>query len=315
MLPICVLASMRRRRSRSPQEPFRQRYSSRGQPQGDGRARIKCIHHHLRLVKLEKHSAIPSAVPPSARFVSPEAARSVAKKVGETAGHALNISCQIARSWREISVAFAICVVVALSIRGGDVILRTDAGVALSMASEEALEAHRWDCVAVVLDYVFDAPYAWGIASALRLLPALWSSLLATPSLAAVARWAARSSADGLFVPVEECLPFFDENLTAILWPGIEDATACGRGLVYCVLAGPRPFLALYRYELAMVVDETIAITAGLAFATVRGPNFLRNYFALFAVKVAGIRVPRDRNHGYFVSQLLGLGAMLAGIP
>jgi hypothetical protein len=224
-----VLASMRRRRSRSPQEPFRQRYSSRGQPQGDGRARIKCIHHHLRLVKLEKHSAIPSAVPPSARFVSPEAARSVAKKVGETAGHALNISCQIARSWREISVAFAICVVVALSIRGGDVILRTDAGVALSMASEEALEAHRWDCVAVVLDYVFDAPYAWGIASALRLLPALWSSLLATPSLAAVARWAARSSADGLFVPVEECLPFFDENLTAILWPGIEDATVSAR--------------------------------------------------------------------------------------
>lgn len=295
---------MRRRRSRSPQEPFRQRYSSRGQLQGDGRARIKCIHHHLRLAKLVKHSAIPSAVPPSARIVSPEAARSVAKKVGETAGHALDISCQIARSWREISVALAICVVVALSIPPQH-----------PMASEEALEAHRWDCVAVVLDYVFDAPYAWGIASALRLLPALWSSLLASPSLAAVALWAARSSADGLFVPVEECLPFFDENLTAILWPGIEDATACGRGLVYCVLAGPRPFLALYRYELAMVVDETIAITAGLAFATVRGRNFLRNYLALYAVKVAGIRVPCDRNHGYFVSQLLGLGAMLAGIP
>ena len=140
-------------------------------------------------------------------------------------------------------------------------------------------------------------------------------------------------------MPVEECQPFFDENLTAVLWPGIEDATvsartpppphplnlltvhaashsqACARGLVYCVLAGPRPILALYRYELAMVVDETIAITAGLAFATVRGRNFLRNYFALYAVKVAGIRVPRDPNHGYFVSQLLGLGAMLAGIP
>ena len=210
------MASMRRRRSRSPQEPFRLRSSSRGQLQGDGRARIKCIYHHLRLAKLVKHSAIPSAVPPSARIVSPEAARSVAKKVGETAGHALDISCQIARSWREISVALAICVVVALSIPP-------------RMASEEALEAHRWDCVAVVLDYVFDAPYAWGIASALRLLPALWSSLLASPSLAAVALWAARSSADGLFVPVEECLPFFDENLTAILWPGIEDATVSAR--------------------------------------------------------------------------------------
>lgn len=287
---------------------------------------MKCSHQHLRLAKLEKHSAIPSAVPPSARYVSPEAARSVAQKVGETAGHALDISCQIAESWREISVALAICVVVALSIPP-------------RMASEEALEAHRWDCVAVVLDYVFDAPYAWGIASALRLLPALWSGLLTSPSLAAVARWAARSSADGLFVPVEECQPFFDENLTAVLWPGIEDATvsartpppphplnlltvhaashsqACARGLVYCVLAGPRPILALYRYELAMVVDETIAITAGLAFATVRGRNFLRNYFALYAVKVAGIRVPRDPNHGYFVSQLLGFGAMLAGIP
>ena len=177
---------------------------------------MKCSHQHLRLAKLEKHSAIPSAVPPSARYVSPEAARSVAQKVGETAGHALDISCQIAESWREISVALAICVVVALSIPP-------------RMASEEALEAHRWDCVAVVLDYVFDAPYAWGIASALRLLPALWSGLLTSPSLAAVARWAARSSADGLFVPVEECQPFFDENLTAVLWPGIEDATVSAR--------------------------------------------------------------------------------------
>jgi len=196
------------------------------------------------------------------------------------------------RGWRMIGLALVLAMVVFIA-----------SGHRFSH-DDELLSGHRWECVACVFDHVVGMPLAWGATSAMR------NSLHVVGGVAVggggggslafheLVAWAARALADGIFLPVDECLPVLQNRSMA----SVRDAALCGRGVVYFGLS------AVDRFELALIVDELLAAACAVMSETLQDTA---PQLTLHALKLASVLSAPDPMIGYFVSNQITLGASL----